>query len=77
LKYFSIAFHVDATGHCFVAAETEEKAKEIAKEEFFPDDDNTELGDVIDMVDCVELSPEELKNLLKYSRQGVMKKQED
>lgn len=60
MKYWAIAWHVDATGHCVVAAETEEEAKEIA-DGFSADRENTELGDPLEIVSCIEIGEEGFK----------------
>lgn len=57
-KYWRVAFHVDATGWIVVKAMTEGEAREIAESEFFPDFENTEIGDAQEIVDVLEITKE-------------------
>jgi len=52
IKYWTIAFHVDATGHICVIAPTEEAARKLAADDFMPTTENTELGDAYEIVNC-------------------------
>lgn len=67
MKYWSVAFHVDATGFVYVEAETEEEARRVADNEFLPTVENTELGDPVEIVECVELTKKELDHHLRFS----------
>ena len=49
-QLFVVSWHVDATGYCFVVADSPEAARQVAEDEFCPSDSNTELGDPIDIV---------------------------
>ena len=59
MKFWSIAFHVDATGWIAVRATTKEAAEELANDEFLPTVENTELGDTQEIVDCNEITEAE------------------
>ncbi len=61
MKYWSVAFHVDATGHMVVEANTEDEARRIADDDFSADSENTEIGDAQEIVDCTEITHEEFK----------------
>lgn len=50
MPYFSVAFHVDATGHCIVEADDDLEAQAIAEARFCADSDNTEIGDAQEVV---------------------------
>lgn len=52
---FNISFAVEATGFWTGYADSEEEAREIAREEFSPDFRNTELGDTQEIVDVEEV----------------------
>lgn len=67
MKYWAVSFVVDATGHGVVAAETEEKAREIALEGYFVEMENVDLGDAQEATDVVEI---DLDDYLEQRNKG-------
>lgn len=68
MKYWAVPIHVDATGHCVVAAKTEQEAMDLALEGFFVCDDNTELGDAISALEPTELTKAEYEEQKRKGR---------
>jgi hypothetical protein len=60
-KYWNAGIHVDATGHLVVrvpADWTQKQIKEFVLEEFFPDDQNTDICDPVDVPSLTETTEE-------------------
>jgi len=69
-KYYSVGIHVDATGFALVKAPdeaTEDEIKDFVMNEFFPTVENTELGDVIEVVSVSEITEDSsFEDLMEY-----------